>query len=66
MSSKSITPGLHGQLGAAAAGPVVLEEPQDIVSACLPQLPGGNPVQEGAKNTKIVKLGNAPVSKRLS
>jgi len=57
---QSMAPGLHGQLGAAAAGPVVLEEPQDIVSACLPRLPGGNPVQEGAKNTKIVKLGNAP------
>ena len=61
-----MAPGLHGQLGAAAAGPVVLEEPQDIVSAWLPRLLGGNPVREGAKNTKIVKLGNAQVSKRLS
>jgi len=52
--------GLHGQLGAAAAGRVVLEEPQDIVSACLPRLLlGGNPVREGAKTIKIVKLGNA-------
>ena len=48
-----MAPGLHGQLGAAAAGPVVLEEPQDIVSAWLPRLLGGNPVREGAKITKI-------------
>ena len=61
-----MAPGLHGQLGAAAAGPVVLEEPQDIVSAWLPRLLGGNPVREGAKTIKIVKLGNAQVSKRLS
>ena len=52
--------GLHGHPGAAAASPVVEEEPQEGVPARLPRL-GGSPAWERAKKAKIAKLGNAQV-----
>ena len=52
--------GLHGQLGAVVARPVVEEQQLDGVPVW------GIPAWERAKTTKIVKQGNAQVGVRLS
>ena len=57
--------GLHGHPGAAAASPVVEEEPQEHVPAQLPRL-GGSPAWERVRKAKAAKLGNAQVGETLS